>query len=310
MSEKHAAGLRELQAVNISMSCDLACERCERFFDCEAPQKHDIYKRGRMEKARRNMERVRYKIAIVGGKGGVGKSTLTANLACALANDGNRTSVLDQDFDGPTIPRMLGVTDKKMMFSEKGIQPVEGILGIQVVSTGCVVGTDEVLTWFHDMRRGATEEFLAHVDYGERDYLLIDLPPGTSSDSVNLMQYIPDLAGAIIITVPSDVSQVVARKAALLCGKAGVPILGVVENMSGFVCPDCGRVVNIFRSGGGEKLAESLGVPFMGNIPLDAKLSDAADSGRPYVLDYPDSPASKALQGIAAYLREILEKKN
>jgi ATP-binding protein involved in chromosome partitioning len=310
VSEKHAAGLRELQAVNISMSCDLACERCERFFDCEAPQKHDIYKRGRMEKARRNMERVRYKIAIVGGKGGVGKSTLTANLACALANDGNRTSVLDQDFDGPTIPRMLGVTDKKMMFSEKGIQPVEGILGIQVVSTGCVVGTDEVLTWFHDMRRGATEEFLAHVDYGERDYLLIDLPPGTSSDSVNLMQYIPDLAGAIIITVPSDVSQVVARKAALLCGKAGVPILGVVENMSGFVCPDCGRVVNIFRSGGGEKLAESLGVPFMGNIPLDAKLSDAADSGRPYVLDYPDSPASKALQGIAAYLREILEKKN
>lgn len=310
MSEKHAAGLRELQAVNISMSCDLACERCERFFDCEAPQKHDIYKRGRMEKARRNMERVRYKIAIVGGKGGVGKSTLTANLACALANDGNRTSVLDQDFDGPTIPRMLGVTDKKMMVSEKGIQPVEGILGIQVVSTGCVVGTDEVLTWFHDMRRGATEEFLAHVDYGERDYLLIDLPPGTSSDSVNLMQYIPELAGAIIITVPSDVSQVVARKAALLCGKAGVPILGVVENMSGFVCPDCGRVVNIFRRGGGEKLAESLGVPFLGNIPLDACLSDAADNGRPYVVDYPDSPASKALQGIAAYLREILEKKN
>jgi ATP-binding protein involved in chromosome partitioning len=309
MSEKHAAGLRELQALNVSMSCDLDCERCERFFDCKAPQKQEIYKRGRMEKARRNMERVRFKIAVVGGKGGVGKSTLTANLACALAGD-SLVSVLDQDFDGPTIPRMLGVVDKKMQVSEKGILPVEGILGIQVVSTGCVLGSDEVLTWFHDMRRGATEEFLANVDYGERDYLLIDLPPGTSSDSVNLMQFIPELTGAIIITIPSDVSQVVARKAAFLCRKAGVPILGVIENMSGFVCPDCESVVNIFRKGGGEKLAQTLSVPFLGNIPLDAKLSDAADAGRPYVVDYPESPGSQTLQRVATYLRETLEKKS
>jgi ATP-binding protein involved in chromosome partitioning len=310
MNEKHVAGLRELQAVNVSMSCDLVCERCERFFECQAPQKQDIYKRGRMGKARQNMERIRFKVAVVGGKGGVGKSTLTANLACALARDGCLVSVLDQDFDGPTMPRMLGVADKKMLVSERGIQPVEGILGIQVISTGCVVGSDEVLTWFHDMRRSATEEFLAHVDYGKRDYLLIDLPPGTSSDSVNLIQFIPDLDGTIIITVPSDVSQVVARKAALLCVKAGVPILGVVENMSGFVCPDCGRIVNIFRRGGGEKLAQSLDVPFLGEIPLDAKLSDSADNGRPYVVDYPESPAACGLRKVSAYLRETMENRN
>jgi ATP-binding protein involved in chromosome partitioning len=259
-----------------------------------------------MEKASKNMERIRYKVAIVGGKGGVGKSTLTANLACAMALEGHRVSVLDQDFDGPTIPRMLGVAGKKMTIGESGIQPAVGILGIEVVSTGCIQDSNEVLTWFHDMRRGATEEFLANVDYGEKDYLLVDLPPGTSSDTVNLMQFIPELAGALVITIPSEVSQNVAHKASLLCRKAGVPVIGIVENMSGFVCPECSRQVNIFRTGGGEKLAASLQVPFLAHIPLDAALSECADSSRPFVAEHPESPAARAFHDLAVYLHRLL----
>jgi len=199
---------------------------------------------------------------------------------------------------------------KKLTLSDDGILPVEGTLGIQVISMGNILQDDEVLTWFHDMRRNATEEFLSHVVYGERDYLLIDLPPGTSSDSVNMMEYIPDLSGAVIVTVPSEVSQNVAYKASLLCRKAKVRIFGVIENMGGFVCPECGTTVNILRFGGGEKLAKDLEVPFLGRIPLDPRLSVCSDEGKPFVLAHPESPASKEVMKIAKTLEDMLNRSN
>lgn len=289
---------KEVLAINVDLSCDFACEYCEKFFDCNAPQKKDMFDRRRMTKAREVMSRIKHKIAVVGGKGGVGKSITTSNLAMVFAMRGKKVSILDQDFDGPCIPKMFGVMGKKINLSEQGLVPVEGLLGIQIISMGSILKDDAVLTWFHEMRRNATEEFLSHVVYGERDYLFIDMPPGTSSDSVNMMQYIPNLDGAVVVTIPSEVSQNVAKKAILLCLKAKVKILGVIENMSGFVCPECNTRIDILRSGGGEKLAHEMNVPFLGRIPLDPRLSLSCDEGKPFVKEYPDSPATKAMVAV------------
>ncbi len=300
MSDKYAE--QDILAINVDMSCSRRCESCEKFFDCLSPARMEIYKRRRMTQARDAMTNIRHKIAVVGGKGGVGKSIITANMAVALAMRGHKVSVLDQDFDGPTIPKMLGVENSKLKIGDDGIVPVEGFLGVQVVSMGFLLASEEVLTWFHDMRRSATEEFVCHVNYGRRDFLLVDMPPGTSSDAMNLMEYIPDLAGAVVVTIPSGVSQNVARKATLLCRKAGVPVFGVIENMSGYVCPKCGEAVNILRTGGGEKLAKEMDVPFLGRIPLDPRLSECSDEGMPFVYKFPDSQAARDLMRVVGQI--------
>lgn len=297
---------REIVALNVDFTCTLQCESCEHFFECNADYKWETYQRRRMSRARQVMSKIKHKIAVVGGKGGVGKSITTANLATAMAMKGKQVSILDHDFDGPCIPKMMGLSGR-MKLGREGIIPAEGVLGIQVVSMGLILANDEVLTWFHDMRRNATEEFLAHVEYGERDYLFVDLPPGTSSDSVNLMQYIPEIAGAVVVTIPSEVSQGVARKAALLCQKAKVPVFGVIENMSGYVCPHCGEESFILQKGGGERLAQEMGFRFFGRIPLDPRLSRASDEGIPFVYQHPDSPASVAVRRIVDELEEMIE---
>ena len=297
---------REILAINVDMSCTLRCENCERFFDCRSPSKLEIYQRRRMTKARESMSNIKHKLAIVGGKGGVGKSIITVNMAMALAMRGRKVSILDQDFDGATVPKMLGIAGHRLKIGDDGIIPVEGFMGISVVSMGSILTSEEVLTWFHDMRRSATEEFVCHVNYGERDYLLVDMPPGTSSDAMNLMEYIPDLAGAVVVTIPSEVSQNVARKAAILCRKAGVRIFGIIENMSGFVCPNCGEKVDILRVGGGEKLAQEMEIPFLGRIPLDPRLSESSDEGQPFVYKYPDSPAALDLTKVVDKIEEHL----
>lgn len=299
---------RQVLKINLDLNCDHRCERCEKFFDCEDDLKWKIYGRRRMARAAKTMAKIRHKIAVGGGKGGVGKSTVTANLACALAMLGKKVSVLDQDFDGSTMPKMFGVEDRRLKLSDRGLIPVEGILGIQVVSYGLIQKKEEVVTMFHEMRRGTTEEFLAHVEYGERDYLVVDLPPGTSSDAANLMQYIPDLAGTVIVTVPPYVSQLAARKAALISLRADVPVLGVIENMSGHLCGKCGQHYDVLAPGGGERLAKELGVPFLGRLPLHPEVSEASDAGVPFVYKYPDNPVSKAMMEIARRLDERLER--
>lgn len=297
---------REILAINVDLSCTLRCENCEKFFDCRSSAKLEMYQRRRMARARGVMSNIRHKVAVVGGKGGVGKTIIAVNLAMALAMRGRKVSILDQDFDGATVPKMLGVAGCRLKISDRGIVPVEGLLGIQVVSMGFILASQEVLTWFHDMRRGATEEFLCHVNYGKRDYLLVDMPPGTSSDAVNLMEYLPDLAGAVVVTIPSEVSQNVARKATILCKKGGVRIFGILENMSGYVCPKCGEMVDILRAGGGERLAREMGVPFLGRIPLDPRLSESSDEGQPFVYRYPDSQAARDLNRVVDRIEEDL----
>jgi len=307
MNEQKLEGKAVLK-LNIDFGCDFKCESCEKFFDCDHPEKMKIYNRRRMSLAKQTMAKIKHKIAVVGGKGGTGKSTMSCNLAMALAMMGYKVSILDQDLDGASVPKMFGVMGKKLQIGPKGIVPVKALNGVEVISMGFVQEENEVITMFHEMRRGTTEEFLAHVDYGERDYLIIDLPPGTSSDSVNLLQYIPDLDGVVVVTVPPRVSQLAARKAILLAQKAGANVLGVVENMSGYICPDCGEQYDIMLSGGGEKLARDTGVPFLCRIPLHPELSEACDAGIPYVYKYPDNPASKIVRELAKTIDEKVSK--
>ena len=189
-----------------------------------------------------------------------------------------------------------------------GVVPGEGPLGIQVVSMGLILGEDEVLTWFHDMKRGATEEFLSNVAYGERDYLVVDIPAGTSSDTVNALAYIPDLDGALVVTVPSDVSQGVAFRAIKLCETAGIYPFGILENMSGFSCSKCGHRTEMFQTGGGDKLARQTNTPFLGKVPLSTLVSLSTNEGVPFVHKYPDIDASKVVVDAADLIDDIVAK--
>lgn len=297
---------RGIISINVDLNCDLKCESCERFFKCKNEEKLKIFDRRRMSRARETMANIRHKIAICAGKGGVGKSTLTVNLTAALAMRGRHVAILDQDLDGPCVPRMLGVLDKKLTLGRKGIIPVVGLLGIKIISMALIRSEEDTTTWFHELRRNATEEFIAHVEYGPLDYLLIDLPPGTSSDAVNIMEYIPDLDGMIIVTNPTLVSQIVARRATLMAIEGGVKVLGIIENMSGFVCPGCDEVYHIMKKGGGEKLAEEFDVPFLGRIPLDPIISRMSDTGDPYVHKFPDSRPAKVTTAMVDRIEEMV----
>ena len=300
---------REILKINIMMRCDYKCEDCEKFFECHDPMKEKMFRRRRMVGAIKKMRGIKHKIAVSAGKGGVGKSLLSVQLACTLAMMGRKVTILDQDLDGATIPKMLGIQGEKgLRYGSKGLIPATDNLGlgIHVISLGLIY-PDEVITLFHQMRRGITEEFVANVDYGERDWLVVDLPPGTSSDSCNLLQYIPDLDGTVVITVSPKVAQLAARKATLLAAKAGSRVLGIVENMSGYVC-ECGKIHNFLLQGGGESLAKELNVPFLGRIPMDADLSQAGDDGVPYVYKYPDSVISQSIKETTLKIEAMVQE--
>lgn len=292
--------------INIDQSCDYDCEACARYFECMDPEKSAIYERGRMDIAAKKMANIKRKLIVLGGKGGVGKTTVAVNLSTALAMKGRSVCCLDSDFDSPSVPRMLGVKGEQMTVGKDGLIPVESKYGVKVVSTGLIIDAADVVTWYHDMRRGATEEFCAHVAYGELDYLIVDLPPGTGSDTINMIQYIPDLEGAIIVTIAAEVSQATARRATLLCQRANIPILGIIENMSGFCCPSCKADFYLMRYGGGEKLASEMGIPFLGRLPLELIVSEGCDDGVPFVARNQDSPAVKSFLSIVDRIEEVL----
>lgn len=287
----------ELLKINYGVTCTKNCIDCPYYFGCKSEMKKNITKTGRMEKIRERMANIRYKLAVIGGKGGVGKSTVSANLAVSLAKK-YRVGIVDSDFDGPCIPKILGVEKAKLTIADNGIIPVKGPLNIKIASTAFLLDEDEFTVWFHELKRSALEEYLAHVYFGELDYLILDLPPGTSSETVNMFKFLPDLGGVVVVTIPSELSQNVARRAINLSQQAGVKIIGVVENMSSTVCPDCGRVISPFQNGGGEKLAETLSVPFLGRIPLDPRISECSDRGEPFILENNSLPATKAFNAI------------
>ena len=235
-------------------------------------------------------------IAIASGKGGVGKSTVTINLAAALSRSGARVGLLDADIYGPSIPLMMGLTARPKG-QEGQLQPPEKN-GIRMMSMGLLVAPGQPVIWRGPMVHGALSQFMTDVVWGELDYLLIDMPPGTGDAQLTISQTAP-LSGAIIVTTPQEVSLIDARKGLMMFKNVNVPILGVVENMSSFECPNCHHSTEIFRSGGGQRIASEMKVPLLGSIPIDSRVSESGDCGEPIVWSLPDSAVAKAYQKLA-----------
>jgi ATP-binding protein involved in chromosome partitioning len=263
-----------------------------------------------MELIKEKMSGVKHKIAIISGKGGVGKSLVTVNLATGLAMEpeGEKVGILDADLTGPTVPKMLGIKGLRLQSTLKGIAPATGPLNMKVVSMDFLLPTDETpVIWRGPLKMGAIRQFLGEVDWGDLDYLLVDLPPGTGDESLSILQLRPEMDGGVIVTIPSEVSQAVVKKAITFARQMNVPIFGVVENMSGMVCPHCGKLIEVFSKGGGAKVAEEMHVTFLGSIPMDPKISSDSDKGRPFILEHPNSPASKAFVKIIKEIRKQVE---
>jgi ATP-binding protein involved in chromosome partitioning len=243
------------------------------------------------------LAQVRNVICVASGKGGVGKSTMTANLAAALAADGHAAGALDCDVYGYSIPRMLGLGGKPDVNAQRKIIPLSGPAGVKVMSIGFFLEDNAAVVWRGPMLHKAIQQFLEDVDWGDLDYLLLDLPPGTGDVSMTLAQLLPS-ARVLVVTTPQPAAQTVAHRAAEMAEKVDIELLGVIENMSGFTTPD-GERFTIFGEGGGQLLADELDVPLLGKVPLSGELREHADTGVPLVLSDPDSPAAVAIRDAA-----------
>jgi ATP-binding protein involved in chromosome partitioning len=241
-------------------------------------------------------------LAVSSGKGGVGKSTVAANVAVALAAEGARVGLMDADVYGPNIPRMFGLFEKPLVIGGK-IQPLEAH-GVKLMSLGFLVERDAPAIWRGPIIMKIVQQFLHDVSWGELDYFLVDLPPGTGDAQLSLVQA-TQVAGAIIVTTPQEMAVGDALRGARMFERVGVPVLGVVENMSGFTDPETGRRFELFSSGGGQRLAEEIGVPLLGSVPLQPRLAELADAGQPVLVAAPASPAAASLRDIADQLRRL-----
>lgn len=243
---------------------------------------------------------VKHAIAIASGKGGVGKSTVTINLAVALAETGARVGLMDADVYGPSIPMMMGVPDERPLTTASKIVPIERY-GLKMMSLGFLLEEGQAVLWRGPMVAGTVKQLLADVDWGDLDYLLVDLPPGTGDAPMSLAQLAP-LTGVVIVTTPHQVAANIAGKSVQLFRRLNSPILGVVENMAGFACPHCGEVTRIFSGMTGEELSTKIGVPFLGSIPLDPLVSKASEDGVPAILAYPERQQATEFRAIAGRL--------
>jgi len=236
-------------------------------------------------------------LAVASGKGGVGKSTTTVNLALALAAEGASVGILDADIYGPSQPMMLGVSGKPQSRDGKTMQPLENH-GVQVMSIGFLVDADSPMIWRGPMATQALDQLLRQTNWGELDYLLVDMPPGTGDIQLTLSQRVP-LTGAVIVTTPQDIALLDAKKGLKMFEKVGVPILGVVENMAVYCCPNCGHSAHIFGADGGRKMAEQYGVDYLGALPLNLSIREQADTGRPTVVAEPDGEIAAIYKKVA-----------
>jgi ATP-binding protein involved in chromosome partitioning len=240
---------------------------------------------------------IRSVVAVASGKGGVGKSTTSVNLALALVRLGQRVGLLDADIYGPSQPRMLGIAGRPRSADGKKLLPMENY-GVRVMSMGFLVDEDAPMIWRGPMVQSALQQMLGDVEWGELDFLVVDLPPGTGDAQLTMAQRVP-LAGAVIVSTPQDIALLDARKALNMFRKVDVPVLGIIENMSYFVCPHCGGRAEIFSHGGARRTAEKFGVDFLGEIPLDLTIREETDAGRPPVVSQPDGPQAGAYLKVA-----------
>jgi len=257
-----------------------------------------------------NMGRIKHKVVVMSGKGGVGKSTVATNLAVALSLKGQKVGLMDVDIHGPSIPKMLGLEGNVLRGTETGLAPIVYSDNLRVMSIGFILRTqNDAVIWRAPLKHKLIRDFLTDVQWGDLDYLIIDSPPGTGDEPLSVVQLLEDADGAVIVTTPQDVALIDVRKAITFCRQVKLPVLGVVENMSGFICPHCGETVNIFKTGGGESMASDMEVPFLGRIPLEPTIVDAGDSGKPYLEYNRESAAAKAFNSVIEPLLRITPRK-
>jgi ATP-binding protein involved in chromosome partitioning len=266
-----------------------------------------------MELIKKRMSKIKHKIAIISGKGGVGKSLVTVNLAIGLAinNRKGKIAVLDADLTGPCIPKMMGLKGSKMKIGSKGISPAKGPIGVKVVSMDFLLPKDDSpVIWRGPLKMGAIKQFLGEVNWGSLEFLLVDLPPGTGDESLSILQLLPEIDGVIIVTIPSEVSQGVVKKAVTFARKMNVSVFGIVENMSGMTCPHCGEIINVFKKNGGANVAKEMAVELLGSIPMDPRISIDSDAGEPFIIKQPKSSASLRFKEIVEKIeKKVINKK-
>jgi Mrp family chromosome partitioning ATPase len=276
------------------MDCD--CKSCGKD---NCPSRDGNKLTPEQEKMMNRLKNIKHCLVVLSGKGGVGKSTVSVNLAAALAREGYSVGLLDVDLHGPSIPTMLRLQDAKAVMGENGIEPIEAGPGLKVMSVAFFLEDQaQAVVWRGPMKLTAIKQMLEDVDWGELDYLIIDCPPGTGDEPLAVIQLIPCLEGGIIVTTPQEVAASDVRRSVTFCDMLHLPIVGVVENMSGFHCPDCDKTHYIFKQGGGKALAESMSLSFLGAIPIEPQIAAAGDSGTPFVNLPENSAAATAFKEI------------
>ena len=247
-----------------------------------------------------NLSKINQIIVVLSGKGGVGKSTVAVNLALSLALRGLRTGLMDVDIHGPSVPKLLNLTDKRPTVKGDEIIPITYLSDLlKVMSMGFLLqGTEQAVIWRGPLKYSMIKDFIAHVQWGSLDYLVVDCPPGTGDEPLSVAQFLKGKAKAVIVTTPQQVATIDVEKCITFCKQLELPVVGVIENMSGFVCPHCGMTVDIFSKGGGELLATQYGIPFLGSIPLDPDIARSGDEEKPYVYFYSKTVAAKVFDDI------------
>ena len=260
------------------------------------------------KKIAERMSKIKHKILVISGKGGVGKSTVSTNLAYGFSKIGENSGLLDVDIHGPSIGRMTGIEGMPLMVNpDQSIEPVIKD-GVRIITMASLLkDADQPVIWRGPLKIKAIRQFLGDINWSELDWLVIDSPPGTGDEPLSVCQELPQLDGSIIVTTPQDVALLDARKTVKFSQALGVKVLGIVENMSGFVCPHCGQRTDIFKTGGGEKAARELNIPFLGRIPIEQAIMQSGEEGKPYVIEHPESESAKEMMSIAEKIKQMLE---
>ena len=256
-----------------------------------------------------NLGRIKNTIAVLSGKGGVGKSTVSVNLAFALAMEGHEVGILDVDIHGPNIAKMMGIEGNMLSGGSEGIEPYPVLPNLKAVSLSLLIKEQySPIIWRGPLKIGTIKQFLADTAWGELDYLIIDTPPGTGDEPLTICQLIPGINGAVIVTTPQDVAVLDSRRTVNFAKKLDVPVIGIIENMSGFVCPHCGTETALFKKGGGKKAAAECKVPFLGSIPLEPGITETSDGGTPYIRKETDTATAARMRNIVSHIAAFENK--
>ena len=259
-------------------------------------------------KLQESLGKIKHVIIVMSGKGGVGKSTVSSNIAATLSMMGYQTGIMDVDITGPNIPKMFGIEDERLDVVDEKLVPVLVPPSLKVVSMAFLLPSkDDAVVWRGPVKMTAIRQFLEDVTWGDLDYLVVDMPPGTGDEAISIIQLIPKADGMVIVTTPQEVALLDSRKSITFSAQANIPIIGLIENMSGFICPHCGEKTDIFKSGGGVATAKNLNIQFLGAVPIEPKIVMSGDSGMPIVIDDPDSVSAKVFKEITEKIIKTVE---